>query len=220
MLKYPYLRLVAFAPLTPPSWATPHESRGVNTHTMKKRIIMYPAEEKLLRTPSQPVTRFDTKFKRLIQDLTDTLYSQPGVGISAVQIGVLQRVALIRLGQTHEGDGSELGPPIPLINPKILASEGEVRDYDSCLSAPHLYGYTYRPQKISVWTMTADGGEQVLELNDLDARVALHEMDHLDGVLFMDRIRSQDDLYIIRGSKNGQPIWTRMSDVEKMVKPK
>lgn len=185
---------------------------------MRKRVLLYPEHEKTLRQMCEPVARVDKKILSLIEDLTDTLLSQPGVGLAAPQIGVLKQVALIRLGQTHDDPDAKLSDPIALINPRVVSSsEEEVKDYDSCLSIPHLYGYTYRPQKVTISTLTVKGGEQILELSDLDARVALHEMDHLKGVLFMDHIRSQDDLYIIKHDKNGNPVWTKMSDMAKYL---
>lgn len=185
---------------------------------MRKRVLLYPEHEKTLRQMCEPVARVDKKILSLIEDLTDTLLSQPGVGLAAPQIGVLKQVALIRLGQTHDNPDAKLSDPIPLINPRVVsASEEEVKDYDSCLSIPHLYGYTYRAQKVTISTLTVKGGEQILELSDLDARVALHEMDHLKGVLFMDHIRSQHDLYIIKHDKNGNPVWIKMSDMAKFL---
>lgn len=184
---------------------------------MEKRILLYPKEEKLLRKVSVPITNVDRKVRKLIRDLKDTLAQQPGVGLSAPQIGIHSRVAIIKLGQTHDGDEEEMSAPIPLINPRILSTEGEVKDYDACLSIPGLYGFTYRPQRITLSTLTEDGTEKIMELADLDARVAVHEMDHLDGILFLDRIRSQEDLYIVRKDRKGENIWIRMSDLERSL---
>lgn len=185
---------------------------------MRKRVLIYPEHEKTLRQVCEPVARVDKKILGLIEDLTDTLLSQPGVGLAAPQIGVLKQVALVRLGQTHDNPDAKLSDPIPLINPRIVsASAEENKDYDACLSIPHLYGYTYRAQQVTVATLTVKGEEQLMELSGLDARVALHEMDHLKGVLFMDHIRSQDDLYIIKHDKNGNPIWIKMSEMAKYL---
>lgn len=182
---------------------------------MKKPILLHPEKEELLRKVSQPVTKVDSKVRRLIRDLKDTLAEQPGVGLSAPQIGIHKRVAIIKLGQTHGGSEDEMSEPIALINPQIISTEGEVKDYDACLSIPGLYGFTYRPQKVKISTLNEEGNQIVLELSDLDARVALHEIDHFDGILFLDKIRSPEDLYIIQKGKNGKTIWIRMSDMSK-----
>lgn len=182
---------------------------------MKKRILMHPEEEKALRTPSQAVTRVDKKIKALIQDLKDTLAQEAGVGLAAPQIGVHKRVVVIKLGQKHDIDDQELGPSIALINPEVVVSEGEKRDYDACLSIPGLYGYTYRPEKITIKAWNENGQEIRMDLEDLDARVVLHEIDHLEGILFLDRLRSQDDLYVVTRDKKGRIVHTPIKEVLK-----
>ncbi|MCU0498470.1 MAG: peptide deformylase [Anaerolineae bacterium] len=182
---------------------------------MKKRILMHPEEEKALRTPSQAVTRVDKKIKALIQDLKDTLAQEAGVGLAAPQIGVHKRVVVIKLGQKHDADDQELGPTFALINPEIVSAEGEQRDYDACLSIPGLYGYTYRPQKITVKAWDEHGQAIQLDLEDLDARVVLHEVDHLDGILFLDRLRSQEDLYVVTRDKKGRLVHTPIKEILK-----
>ncbi|HEX2620925.1 MAG TPA: peptide deformylase [Phototrophicaceae bacterium] len=186
---------------------------------MKKRILLYPEEEKLLRTPTQPVTRVDKKIRALVQDLKDTLATEAGVGLAAPQIGILKRVAIIRLGQKHDGDpDKDLSAPIALINPQVVeASEAEERDYDACLSIPGLYGYTYRAEKIKIAALNEDGKPFELEVSGLDARCALHEIDHLDGILFLDRIRTQDDLYIVKRDKRGKIVHVPITEVLKTV---
>jgi peptide deformylase len=182
---------------------------------MKRRILMHPEEEKILRTPAQPITRIDKKVKALVRDLKDTLLDEAGVGLAAPQIGVLKRVFVIRLGQTHDGDpDEELSQPIALINPELVfQSEDEERDYDACLSIPGLYGYTWRNMKIKLKALDENGDPMELELEGLDARAALHELDHLDGVLFLDRIRTQDDLFVIRRDKEGNRVLVPIKNV-------
>jgi len=172
-----------------------------------REILLYPKDEELLRLISKPVEGVTKDVRRLIRDLKDTLLQRPGVGLSAPQIGVHKRVAIIRLGQTHDGEDEELSDPVALINPEILTTEGEIKDYDGCLSVPNFYGYTYRPEKIRLSTLNVEGKRYEMALSGLDARVALHEIDHLNGILFIDLIRSRDDLYIIvRDSKRKQNV--------------
>jgi peptide deformylase len=172
-----------------------------------RKILKYPRDEKQLRMVSQPVGRVDSTVRKLIKDLKDTLAQQPGVGLSAPQIGILKRVAIIKLGQTHGGPDDELSKPIPLIDPQIIfMSAKEVKDYDGCLSVPNLYGYTYRSEKIILSTFGMDGNRYQMQLSGLDARVALHEIDHFDGILFMERIRSSEDLFVITRDKSGNGV--------------
>lgn len=187
---------------------------------MKKRILMHPEDEKLLRTPAQPVARVDKKIRALVQDLKDTLEPEAGVGLAAPQIGILKRVAVIKLGQKHDGDpDKDLSAPIALINPEVVwASETEERDYDACLSIPGLYGYTYRAEKIKISALNEEGKPFELELSGLDARCALHELDHLDGILFLDRIRDQEDLYIVKRDKRGKIVHVPITTVMKTAK--
>ena len=100
--------------------------------------------------------------------------------------------------------GDDPAPPIALVNPKIIEAGDERRDFDGCLSFPGLYGETTRPHYLRV-TGLDEGGQPFEELYEgFDAVVVHHEMDHLDGVLFIDRIESLDDLYTIRKNKNGE----------------
>lgn len=168
-----------------------------------RKILIYPQHEKELRTISTPVNGVNKEVRRLVRDLIETLSKRPGVGLAAAQIGVHKRVAIIKLGQTHDGDDDELSDPIPIINPEIISVSGEVKDYDGCLSVPNLYGYTYRAESIKISTLTLDDKRIEMTLSGLDARVVLHEIDHMDGILFTDRIRSRDDLYFIMRDKRG-----------------
>jgi peptide deformylase len=168
-----------------------------------RKILIYPQHEKQLRTVSTAVNGVNKEVRRLVRDLIETLSQSPGVGLSAPQIGVYKRVAIIKLGQTLGGDDDELSKPVPLIDPEIISTKGEIKEYDGCLSFPKLYGYTYRAEHIIVSTLNLEGKRVEMALSGLDARVALHEIDHLDGILFIDRIRSRDDLYFIMQKKNG-----------------
>ncbi len=185
---------------------------------MKKRILIHPEDEKLLRTPCQPVARVDKKIRGLVQDLKDTLATEAGVGLAAPQIGILKRVAIIRLGQKHEGDpDKDLSAPIALINPQVVwAADNELRDYDACLSIPRLYGYTYRAERVKIAATGEDGKPFELDLEGLDARVVLHEIDHLDGVLFLDHIRSDDDLFLVTRDRRGKVVHVPIKEMTKI----
>ncbi|MBC8098873.1 MAG: peptide deformylase [Armatimonadetes bacterium] len=186
---------------------------------MKRRILLHPEDEKTLRTPSQAVARVDKKTLALVRDLKDTLATEAGVGLAAPQIGIHKRVAIIRLGQQHDGDPEkDLSPPIALINPQVTwSSDDETRDYDACLSIPRLYGYTYRANDIKVAALNEDGKPFELSLSGLDARVVLHEIDHLDGILFLDRIRVREDLYVATRNRRGKIVYVPITKVLKAV---
>jgi peptide deformylase len=169
-----------------------------------KPILDYAHHEAELRQTSAPVTVFNRRLKQLAEDLKETLLAHPGVGLAAPQIGVHQRVIAFRLGQ-REDDSGELSPPIVLVNPTIVQAEEPIRGYDGCLSIPKLYGYTNRPKRLEVHGQDERGRPVQMTLTDLDARVVDHEVDHLDGKLFIDYIQDYDrDLFVIVEDKNGQ----------------
>lgn len=161
-----------------------------------RKIYKLPKYEKLLRTPCQPVTKVGRAARALVRDLVDTLDTQEGVGLAAPQIGVLERVALVIIGTDSEADDVE---PliIPLINPVILESGEAVRGYDGCLSIPGLQGYTDRPAFLRVRSLDMEGREVEYHFEGFDARVAAHEIDHLDGILYFDRLNTLADLYYL-----------------------
>ena len=169
-----------------------------------REILLYSEDEKALRKLSKPVQGANQDINQIIRDLKDTLNAQSeGIGLAAPQINVHERVVLVRLMAAADG-GDDPAPPIALVNPKIIEAGDERRDFDGCLSFPGLYGETTRPHYLRV-TGLDEGGQPFEELYEgFDAVVVHHEMDHLDGVLFIDRIESLDDLYTIRKNKNGE----------------
>jgi peptide deformylase len=142
--------------------------------------------------------------KHLVQDLKDTLaHDSDGVGLAAPQLGAHRRVVVVQLGGRREDKGAP-GPPVALINPKILATGNEQRDFDGCLSFPGLYGETVRPHYLRVTGLNERGRPFDRVFEGFDAVVVHHEIDHLDGVLFVDRAQSIEDLYRVRVDKNGE----------------
>ncbi|MDQ4077621.1 MAG: peptide deformylase [Chloroflexota bacterium] len=163
-----------------------------------RKIYTLPKYEKLLRKKSKPVKKVNRQVRELVQDLLDTLETQAGVGLAAPQIGILARVCLVMVGTDDERDeagGEGKTEIIPLINPEIL-EEGELeRGYDGCLSIPGLQGYTRRPKTLHVRAIDMDGDTVEYLFEGFDARVAAHEIDHLDGILYFDRLDTLEDLY-------------------------
>lgn len=132
----------------------------------------------ILRKTSKKVTEINERIKILLEDMVETMYEYEGVGLAAPQVGVLRRVVVIDIG---EG-------PIKLINPKIIEKEGEVIDAEGCLSIPNRVGTVKRPEKVNPNHLDENGEKKVIEGTGLLAKALCHEIDHLDGVLFIDKM--------------------------------
>lgn len=132
----------------------------------------------ILNKKSRVVEKFDERLATLIDDMLETLYKENGVGLAAVQVGVLKRVVVIDIG---EG-------PIELVNPEITMSEGEQISQEGCLSLPGKWGTTRRPMKVQVKAQDRNGKWQVFTGEGLKAKAFCHEIDHLEGILFTSHI--------------------------------
>ncbi len=169
-----------------------------------KSIVLYPEDKEILRAKCRPVKSVSSWVRQLAQDLVDTLNHHPeGVGLAAPQIGAHSRVVVVRLGG---GPGSEREPdaPMPLINPTIIEARDERRDFDGCLSIPGLYGETVRPHYLRVKGLNMAGRVFDRVFEGFDAVVVHHELDHLEGVLFIDRVESLEYLYRVVEGDDGQ----------------
>jgi peptide deformylase len=177
-----------------------------------REILLYPNDKTALRARSETVHIFNKKTRGLIEDLKMTLLAhENGIGLAAPQIGVHLRIVIVRLGARQEAD-DQAGPPIALINPQIVESGDEQKDFDGCLSFPGLYGYTIRPHYLRVRGISEDGKSFDRIFSGFDAVLAHHEMDHLDGVLFIDRIQSLDDLYRLSTDIHGKSVQVPVSE--------
>ncbi len=132
----------------------------------------------LLRKKCREVDKFDEKLSVLIDDMLDTMYEANGVGLAAPQVGILKRVCVIDIG-----DG-----PIELVNPVIVETSGEQISPEACLSCPGRCGTTSRPNFVRVKAQNRHGEEVAYEGEELLAKAFCHEIDHLDGKLFIDVI--------------------------------
>jgi peptide deformylase len=166
-------------------------------------IVLYADNEAALREKSEPVRVLNRRIRKLVNDLKDTLAHQPeGIGLAAPQINVHRRVIVVRLGAGSNGQGQP-GPPVALINPQIIEAGYEQRDFDGCLSFPGLYAETVRPHLVHVTGLDEWGQPFECIFGGFDAVVVHHEIDHLDGVLFIDRVERLEDLYQARVDDNG-----------------
>ncbi|MBV7388435.1 peptide deformylase [Pasteurellaceae bacterium TAE3-ERU1] len=140
-------------------------------------ILKYPDER--LRTKAEPVAQVDDEIRALVENMFDTMYDDQGIGLAASQVDVHKRVIVIDI----EGDKQD---QLVLINPEIIASSGETGIEEGCLSVPTCRGFVPRKEKVTVKALDRDGKEFTLEADDLLAICIQHEIDHLNGVLFVD----------------------------------
>lgn len=140
--------------------------------------------DELLYKKSKEVKEVTEKTKELIEDLLETMYAADGVGLAAPQVGILKRIAVIDV--TEEQDS-----PIILINPVIIHQEGEQRGSEGCLSVPGKAGIVTRPNLIRVRATGIDGKEFEVEGEELLARALIHEIEHLDGELYVDKVEGE-----------------------------
>ncbi len=149
--------------------------------TIKPLIIL---PDPLLRAVSAPIERVDDEVLKLADDMLETMYDAPGIGLAAIQIGVARRLLVIDVAK--EGDPAQ---PMVFINPEIVKSSDERSVYEEgCLSIPEYYAEVERPATVTVKHIGRDGKEHMLEADGLLATCFQHELDHLNGILFIDHI--------------------------------
>jgi peptide deformylase len=172
----------------------------------QRKVLIYPQDQKALRSVSDSIHLFDHEVKALIQDLKDTLTAHPeGIGLAAPQINVHKRVVIVRMG-LRDQSVEERKPPQALVNPIICQQGDHRREFDGCLSFPGLYGETVRPHYLSISWLNETGRPRTTEFHGFDAVLVHHEIDHLDGVLFIDRIERKEDLFRIGEDEFGHTI--------------
>jgi len=134
----------------------------------------------LLTARADEVTEFDERLRKLVDNMFETMYGAPGVGLAAPQVGVLKRLFVMDCSS-----GRNKKQKVALINPVIETEEGEQVGEEGCLSFPGIYVQVARPQRLVVRAQDTDGSEFKLDVMDLEARCVSHEEDHLDGELFI-----------------------------------
>ena len=135
--------------------------------------------DEILRKKCKPVTKMNERTRELIDDMFDTMYESNGVGLAAPQVGVLKRIVVIDVMDDN---------PLVLINPEIISSEGEQTGDEGCLSLPGLAGEVTRPMKVVCKALDEEMNEFTVEGEGLLARCICHELDHLDGILYKDKV--------------------------------
>ena len=136
--------------------------------------------DEILRKKAKLVENVDEKIKVLVEDMIETLHTYNGVGLAANQVGILKRIVVI---DVYDGTG-----PIVLINPEIVKEKGEQTVDEGCLSFPNQFAKVVRPQKVTLKALDKNGKERKITGEDLLAQAFSHELDHLDGVLFIDKM--------------------------------
>lgn len=160
-------------------------------------ILKYGAPE--LRTVSAPVTNIDGKLHKLVQDMIETMYAAPGIGLAAPQIG-----QNVRLFTADLSGGKEKNGLIVVVNPEIIATEGKQIEFEGCLSVPDFSAKVSRPKKVVLKGVSLQEKEILIEAGDLLARCFCHEMDHLNGNLYLDKLSSLKRNLIVRKIKKLQ----------------
>ncbi|MGB4598855.1 MAG: peptide deformylase [Trichlorobacter sp.] len=166
---------------------------------MIRPILTFP--DPVLKKKSAPVTIITEEVRQLARDMAETMYDAPGVGLAAPQIGVLQRVIVIDVAAKDEAPQL-----ITAINPVIMHGEGEVFEEEGCLSVPNFSANVKRHASVVVKGLSLDGQERVWQANDLLAIAFQHEIDHLDGTLFVDRLSPlKRELFLKKCKKRSAP---------------
>jgi peptide deformylase len=146
-----------------------------------RKIVIYP--DPVLLKRSEEVREIDDEVRQLVADMVETVHAAPGIGLAANQVGVTHRVAVVDLSVGK--DPSQL---VVLINPRVVLAEGSQTDEEGCLSIPGISEMVQRPERVEVEALSLEAKSFKIRGESLMARVLLHEIDHLDGILFIERV--------------------------------
>jgi len=147
------------------------------------KIVKYP--DRVLQQPGEPVTEFNDELRKFVADMFETMYASQGIGLAAQQVGVAKRVTVIDLSQ-----GKDPAQRLALINPEIISSQGKVYEEEGCLSFPEIREKVTRSAKVRIRAQDENGKWFEMDGEELLSRCFQHEIDHLDGVLFIFRMSS------------------------------
>ena len=158
----------------------------------------------VLRQEAEEVTAFDDDLRALVRDMYETMYHADGIGLAAPQIGIAKRVMVVDLRRADD-EGDE-PPKVALVNPSVVWSSDETyRQSEGCLSIPGLEEVVERPFAIRVEAVDVHGNEVIIEAEDLFGRALQHEIDHLDGILFLDRVTPLKRKMLLKKWKKLEP---------------
>jgi peptide deformylase len=160
-------------------------------------VLQFP--DKRLRQESRPIERVTDAIRELAGDMLDVMYDEPGIGLAAPQLGEAVRLIVVDTDWTEDGAPRN---PLVLVNPEIERAEGSITWTEGCLSVPDFQAEVERAERVTLRAADLDGGEVVIDAEGLQAVCFQHEIDHLDGVLFIDRIsRLKREMYVRKRKK-------------------
>jgi peptide deformylase len=159
-------------------------------------VPLRPDRNGVLRQRAKKVGKVDRSVQRLLDDMLETMRQAPGIGLAANQVGQLVRVIVVELEDTT----------LQLVNPEIIHRDGEVVMTEGCLSMPGFEGDVRRPEKVTVRALDRQGKAIKIQADEMLARVLQHEIDHLDGILFVDRLDNLSDLRIVNPAEEPDEI--------------
>ena len=164
-------------------------------------IITYP--DPRLKQVAEEVKVFDSTLHEFIRDLEQTMNAGPGgVGIAATQVGVMQRIVIVDVSTYPRLKNAKHHGKLVLINPEIVNWQGMKKGREGCMSVPDFTGNVIRAENIHLKALDVDGNEHEYEMEGFEARAVQHEIDHLDGLLFLDRLVSRRNDLFVRKKKN------------------
>lgn len=150
---------------------------------MRREILVYP--DPFLARKAVPVTAVNDRIRALIRDMFETMYSAEGVGLAATQVGVAKRVIVLDVSPVDEAI-----PPVAVVNPEIVSRSGSVTGIEGCLSVPGVQGEVCRAETVEVRGLDEQGNPLRIRAAGILSRALQHEVDHLDGILFIERVSS------------------------------
>ncbi|MBC7251522.1 MAG: peptide deformylase [Anaerolineae bacterium] len=157
-----------------------------------------------LRRKARPVKKVNKKIQALFDDMLETMRAAPGIGLAATQIGVDLRLIVLELPEDEE-ENPLAGQPIFMVNPELVSARGREEEQEGCLSVPGYVGYVERATEVTVQGLDRHGRPVRIDATGLLARAFQHEIDHLDGVLYVDRLKGPDKLYrIVEAEEEGE----------------
>lgn len=170
------------------------------------------SEHPALRQKAKKVKRVDASLQKLIDDMIETMEDAPGQGLAAPQLGVSLRVIVVNALPGEEDAENEEPVKLQLLNPEIVAQRGEVLGEEGCLSIPGFIGMVKRAEFVTIKALNRKGKEVKLKASQNLARVLQHEIDHLDGILYTDRLEKPEDLFRLNDKGERVPVFTKTSE--------
>ncbi|MEN8195201.1 MAG: peptide deformylase [Pseudomonadota bacterium] len=164
------------------------------------------APDPRLKVVSRPVDKVDAEVARLMDDMLETMYDAPGIGLAAPQVGVPTRVIVVDIARKDKGEAPN---PLKMANPQLVATSEELKPWDEgCLSLPEHYAEVTRPSQVAVRYLDENNKRREIEADDVLAVCVQHEMDHLDGILFVDHVTALKRNMILRKLRKAKKLGT------------